>query len=188
MARDLSVFTADNERWRSEKHRVPWKERIKLIEQEFPSVVSPDWNIILRDDDVFGRILKDILKVDQMEPGRAGPRPNLDYDRGIQTWKEMTGQDYSELPFVQAFAILARGLSRTTLARKTKVSRSKVHRLLTGVEEPTIDELRAIATAFNKKPAYFIEYRAEFIMAAIAARLSQEAEMTVTLYTKLVRA
>lgn len=187
MTRDLSLFTADNERWRTEKHRVPWKERVELIETQFPSAVSPDWNIILRDDDIFGRILKDILKVDQMEPGRAGPRPNLDYERGMQTWNEMTGQDYSEFPFPRAFAALVGRQSRTTIARKTTLSRSKVTRLLTAVENPTPEELRAIAEAYGKKPAYFAEYRAEFIMAAIAARLAQESEMTVALYTKLVR-
>jgi transcriptional regulator with XRE-family HTH domain len=159
-----------------------------MIAEEFPNVMNPDWNVILRDDDIFGRILKDILKVDQMEPGRSGPRPNLDYQRGMQTWREMTGQDYSELPFHEAFAILTRNNSLRTIARKTHISRSKVHRLLSGEDQPTVDDLRSIAEAYGKKPAYFVEYRAEFIMAAIAARLVDETEMTVTLYTKIVRA
>jgi hypothetical protein len=184
---DLSAFTADNDRWRAERKRVPWEERLEMIEERFPDAMNADWNVVLRDDDVFARILKDILKVDQIEPGRAGPRPNLDYDRGIQTWREMTGRDYSELPFRQAFQALARMHSLTTVARKTTLSRSKVHRLLQGTDRPTVVELRAIAVGYGKKPAYFAEYRAEYVMAAMAARLADDPEITITLYTKLAR-
>lgn len=187
MTKDLSPFINDNVNWRSRNKRVPWEERIELINKHFPATQDPDYNIILRDNDVFGRILRDILKVDQIEPGRAGPRPNLDYERGMQSWKEMTGQDYCEMPFVKAFKMLTRDNSYLVVARKTRISRSRVHRLANGQEPPTIDDLRDIAGAYNKKPAYFAEYRAEFIMAAIATRLADEAEMTTAIYTKLVR-
>jgi DNA-binding phage protein len=184
--RDLSLFIADNQKWKNQRHRVPWKDRVQLIEEQFPAVIEPDWNVILRDEDIFGRILKDILKVDQMEPGRAGPRPNLDYERGIKTWKQITGQDYSDEPFLPTFRHLIRGQSRRTIARKTKLSRSKVDRLLLGHEPPKIDELRVIARAYGKQPSFFAEYRAEYILAAIATRLDQEAELTVVWYRKLV--
>lgn len=186
MTRDLSIFAADNKHWKEQKRRVPWKDRVQLIEQQFPSVVESDWNVILRDEDIFGRILRDILKVDQMEPGRAGPRPNVDYERGIKTWKEITAQDYSDRPFIPTFRHLIRGQSCRTVARKTKLSRSKVDRLLLGHETPKVEELRAIAEAYGKKPAFFAEYRAEFILAAIATRLDREAELTVVWYRRLV--
>lgn len=188
MGRDLSRFAEDNARWKAQKKRVAWEERLKLIEDEFPNIRNPEWNIILRDPDVLARILKDILKVDQIEPGRAGPRPNLDVERGMRTWREMTVGDYAERPFQEAFAILARNNSIRTIARKTNISKSRVERLLHGHDHPTADDLRLIATAYQKKPAYFVEYRAEFIMAAIAARLTDEHEMTVALYKKLVQA
>lgn len=186
VSRDLSIFIADNKQWKDQKRRVPWKDRLQLIEQQFPAVIEPDWNVILRDEDTFGRILRDILKVDQMEPGRAGPRPNVDYDRGIKTWKQITGQDYSDRPFIPSFRHLIRGQSRRTVARKTKLSRSKVDRLLLGHEAPRIEELRVIAEAYGKKPSFFSEYRAEYILAAIATRLDREAELTVVWYRKLV--
>jgi DNA-binding phage protein len=186
--RDLSIFDEDNARWRSEKKRVPWEERLRLVEQEFPGVLQTDFNVVLRDNDVFARVLKDILKVDQIEPGRAGPRPNLDVERGMQTWKEMTGQDFSEQPFHVAFQFLSRGESFTMIARKTLISRSRVYKLWQGWIGPTVDDLRTVASAYGKRPAFFAEYRAEYILAAIAARLTREAEMTVPLYLKLVRA
>jgi len=188
VARDLTSFDEDNANWRRQRKRVPWDDRLKLIEQQFPGAVNAEWNVVLRDPDVLGRLLRDILKVDQIEPGRAGPRPNLNYERGMQTWREITGQDFSELPFAQALRLLARGQSYTAIARKTKISRSRVYRLLQGWEPPTVDDLRTCAAAYNKKAAYFAEYRAEFILAAIAARLSKETEMTIAVYVNLMRA
>lgn len=187
MSRDLSAFTQDNARWRDQKKRVPWDERVKMIDEHFPAVRDAEWSAILKDPDVLARVLKDILKVDQIEPGRAGPRPNLDVERGMRTWREITVGDYSERPFSEAFAILARNNSVRTIARKTSISKSRVVRLLKGQDNPTVDDLRDIAGAYQKKPAYFVEYRAEYIMAAIATRLADEHEMTVALYKKLVR-
>jgi transcriptional regulator with XRE-family HTH domain len=188
LKRDLTAFDDDNARWRAQNKRVPWDERLHLVRQQFPGAMEIDFNIVLRDNDVFARVLKDILKVDQIEPGRAGPRPNLDYDRGMQTWREMTGQDFSELPFHEAFQLLSRGDSFTAIARKTLISRSRAYKLWHGLIGPTVEDLRTVAAAYGKKPAFFAEYRAEYILAAIAARLSRETEMTIPLYLKLVRA
>lgn len=188
LRRDLSAFDDDNSHWRTLKKRVPWDDRLKLIEHEFPGALKADFNVILRDNDVFARVLKDILKVDQIEPGRAGPRPNLDYDRGMQTWREMTGQDFSERPFTEAFKLLTRNDSFAVVARKAHISKPRVHRLWHGLIPPTVEDLRYIAAAYGKKPAFFAEYRSEFIIAAVAARLSSETEMTIALYRKLVRA
>lgn len=187
MSRDLGRFVEDNARWKEQKKRVPWEERLKMIDEEFPAVQTTEWNVILRDPDVLARVLKDILKVDQIEPGRAGPRPNLDVERGMRTWKEMTVGDYAERPFPEAFRILTRDNSVRTIARKTNISKSRVVRLLQGTDSPTVDDLRSIAAAYQKKAAYFVEYRAEFIIAAIATRLTDEHEMTVALYKKLVQ-
>jgi hypothetical protein len=186
MARNLVRFSEDNAKWKALRKRVPWEQRIQLIREEFPSTRDPDWNAILKDPDVFARILKDILKVDQIEEGRAGPRPNLDVERGMRTWKEFRG-DYSELPFVDSFRVLARGNSQRTIARKTGISKTRIVRLQQGDDRPGINDLCVIAEAYNKKPAYFVEYRAEYIVAAIAARLNDEHELTVALYRKLVQ-
>ena len=185
--RDLSPFIEDNQRWRNKRKRIPWDERVKLIENEFPGLRDVDWNILLRDPEVLGRLLRDILKVDQIEPGRAGPRPGLDYERGMQAWREITGQDYSERPFVEAIRIITRGQAVRVVARKANITKTRMDRLMRGVDRPTPDDLRAIAAAYGKKPAYFAEYRAEYIVAAIAARLDHEPEMTAAIYTKLVR-
>ena len=185
---DLSPFIEDNERWRNAKRKVPWEDRREMIDEHFPNVRDADWNVVLRDDAIFGRLLRDILKIDQIEPERKGPRPSLDYDRGMQSWRELTGQDFSELPFAQAFRVLTRGHSTRVIARRTAISPTRVHRLLHGEDKPTIEDYRLIAGAYNKKPAFFAEYRAEYILSAMAARLEDQHEMTIAIYRKLVKA
>lgn len=188
MTRDLSRFTEDNERWRNQHKRVPWAQRLELIQETFPSTRTANWDDILKDPDILARVFKDILKVDQMEPGRAGPRPNLDVERGMQVWNEFATGDFAERPFPEAFRLLTRNASIRSVAHKINISKSRVERLLNGRDHPTIEDLRLIAAAYNKKPAYFIEYRAEYIIAVIAAQLADRHEMTVALYKKLVRA
>jgi hypothetical protein len=186
MTRDFARFAEDNVNWKALRKRVPWEQRIKMIHEEFPGTADPDWNQILKDPDVFARILKDVLKVDQIEVGRAGPRPNLDVERGMRTWNEFRG-DYSELPFTDAFRILVRGNSQRIIARKTGISKTRIVRLQQGDDRPSATDLRVIAEAYDKKPAYFVEYRAEYIIAAIATRLQDEHELTVALYRKLIQ-
>lgn len=186
MTRDFGRFAEDNANWKALRKRVPWEHRIKMIYEEFPGTKDADWNTILKDPDVFARILKDVLKVDQMEIGRAGPRPNLDLERGMRTWAEIQG-DYSERPFIAAFAVLTTGNSQRVIARKTGISKTRIVRLQQGDDRPNVDDLRVIAEAYKKKPAYFVEYRAEYILAAIATRLENEHELTAVLYRKLVQ-
>jgi hypothetical protein len=186
MPRDVRLFAEDNINWKALGKRVPWEQRLKLIHQQFPATRDPDWAAILRDPDVFARLLKDVLKVDQIEIGRAGPRPNLDVERGMRALQEIAG-DYSERPFIEAFAILTRGNSQRVIARKTGISKTRIVRLQQGDDRPHMDDLRAIAEAYKKRPAYFIEYRSEYIIAAIATRLQDEHELTAALYRKLVQ-
>lgn len=186
MARDFARFAEDNVNWKALGKRVPWDKRLEMIQEEFPSTRDTDWGAILKDPDVFSRLLRDILKVDQLEVGRTGPRPNLDRERGMRSFHEIQG-DYSERPFVDAFRILVRSNSQRTIARKTGISKTRIVRLQQGADRPTMDDLRSIADAYKKKPAYFVEYRAEYILAAVATRLHAEHELTAALYRKLVQ-
>lgn len=185
MQRDLSVFVRDNELHRNNKRRVPWKERVDLIHKEFPSTTNVDWLDNFDEADI-ARIIRDILKFDQVENGRSGPRPGLEYEKGMQSWRDLIGEEYSDLPFHQSFAILARNNSLTAIARKTNISRSRVHRLLRNEERPTVGDMRQVAEAYGKRPPYFFEYRCEYILAAVALRLDKEPELAAVLYRKLV--
>ena len=74
------------------------------------------------------------------------------------------------------------------LARLAGVIRPHCRTLLQSVDRPTAQNLRDVAEAFGKRPAYFTEYRADYLTAAFAARLAGEPELTVSLYLKMVRA
>lgn len=163
-------------------------QRAELIDLQFPSVKNLDWGAAFNNDiDLFGRILRDIIKLEQREPGKSGPRPNnLDYDKGLATFRQLMGEDFSTLPFMEAFQLLVRDCSRTQVARKTHLSRTKVHRLLSGEYDPTSDDMRAIADGFNKHPSFFVEYRRSFIVEQLTNTLLDEPERTIAYYQKML--
>lgn len=165
-------------------------DRERLIRQRFPSVGSVNWeNAFHNDVDLFARIMRDIIKLDQREPGKSGPRPNnMDYEKGVASFRQLMGEDYSTLPFDEAFTLMARDYSVRQLARKVNLSRMKVHRLLSAQDEPTDYEMSLIAEGFNKHPSFFAEYRRSFIVQQLTSRLLDAPEITITWYTKILRA
>lgn len=184
----LSVFVDANQRPAGE--RVNWQDRRVLIGTEFPIIVDPDLEDILSDDLAFERLMRDILKKDQAEEGRDGPRPNLDWDKGIQSWRELTGQDFTGLPFHQAFRVLAHssnGKPHTIrqIANKTGVTKTRVHRLLAGTEEPDPEVIRSVAYAYGKKPQFFAEYRCQVIIDHLRTILEQNPEYSANVYRKV---
>lgn len=184
----LDTFAAHNEPGK----RVVWDDRRVIVNEHFPSTAEKDWPELAGDDEAFERMLQDILKVDQAETGRSGPRPNLDWDKGIRSWRQITGQDYTGLPFHQAFRAVARDRSgrvhsMTTIANKTGISRSRVHRLINGAEEPDLQAIALVAQAYGKKPSFFAEHRAEIIARRVIAVLAQNPEYSVSVYRKVVQ-
>lgn len=188
--RDLTRFIEDNERHKGggKRRRVAWSERVQMIEEEFPSVRELDWGSALENEDLLARILKDVLKIDQIDPTRTrGARPALDVDKGMQTWNEIMGRQFCSLPFDQAFSVLTRDESIRAVAEKTHMAKSLVHRLLKGEERPSVDQMRAVAEAYGKKPSFFLEYRAEYCLAAVMSRFAEEPELVDVVFTKLMR-
>lgn len=177
----LDVFLALN----AGTDKVPWQERVKLINEVFPTTVKMDWMKAFNDIDLFGRILRDILKVDQTSPGRSGPRPVLDRKKATERLRQFMGADYSDAIFPQAFRELAAGKSVRGISAKTGVEKTMVQNLLTGKRQPDVALMEQIARAFKKEPAYFYEYRIAYVLAALGDRMSGSPEMTVDLYKKL---
>jgi DNA-binding phage protein len=184
---DITVFRERN----IPGKRVNWDERRSLIIKHFPATDEQNWPELTGADSSFERVLQDILKYDQREQGRDGPRPNLDWEKGIRSWRQITGQDYTGLPFPQAFRAVARDRSgrphsMTTIARNTGISRSRVHRLINGQEEPDLQSIALVASAYGKKPSFFAEYRAEIIARRLIAILADNPEYSVSVYRKVV--
>lgn len=166
-----------------------WDERLRAIKKQFPSVERLNWDKALANDvELFGNIIRDVLRHDQAEPGRDGPKPEIGYRQGVRRIQQFMGEDFSLLPFPEAFRNLTAGMSLTPLARKTSMSRMNCSRLLRGEKEPHVDEMILIAKAFKKDPSYFVEYRAAYIMSYIAQHCEQAPEVSVNLYKRLQKA
>ena len=171
---------------KQEGRRFAWAERAELIKKQFPSCRDAEWvRHFDKDPDKLAELIRDLLKIDQQVPGKSGPRPSPEFKPGIELIRRMKGEDYSTLPFDQTFAILAHGLSLTQIARKTKLSRSQVHRLLRNEAPPSAVEMEAVAGAFKKEPSFFAEWRAAYITASLVNQLEGSPEIAITLYRKL---
>jgi hypothetical protein len=177
---DLTEFTSLG--------KVPWEERAEQIRARFPTVKEFDWNTNLASDlDLFGRMVRDVLKLEQAVPGRPGPRPSLDVGVATRRLQQLWGNDYTIRAFPEALRILSDGLSVRELSALTGLNRGRMHRLLTHKQSPDGYELRACAAAFGKHPSYFLEWRILYITRAIVARLEWSPETTVDLFRSLDR-
>lgn len=176
---DLSAFEELN------KKKIPWSRRSQVIKEVFPSTTHLDWKAAFdRDIDLLGRVLRDILKVEQTEQGRPGPRPSLDYKEGTRRLRQILGEDYSMLPFSEALKILGGDRSVRHLATKCGVSHSHIQRLLAGGREPDMQTLEKVAKAFEKHPSFFLEYRLIYIARTIIDKLGDAPEATINIYRK----
>ena len=182
---DLTPFQEANQLAKEGK-KLPWERRVSLIVEHFPTALALDWKLAFeRDPDMFAWIVQDILRVDGATPGRSGPKPNVDVRKAAARLRRMIGDDYTALPFHEAFRVLAGERSMSHLARKTGISRSQVHRLYAGQCDPSASEMEAIAKAFDKPAGYFTEYRLNVMMGAILERLERNPEATVKYYRHL---
>lgn len=169
--------------------KAPLEVRAAAIRQQFPSVHRLDWHKLFDVDiEICGRIVRDIMKLDQAEPGRPGPRRALELDEGMRRLVQFQGEDYTLEPFQGALRSLAGGRSVRHLARKVGLDRNHVYRLLRGELPPDFYAMDSVARAFDKHPSFFLEYRLAFIMACLSARMEQYPDMSIALYRRVATA
>lgn len=185
--RELEPFNELNEKEKSAGKKMPWKERYEVIRAHFPVVDQIDWMKAFQDTDLYGRLWRDILRVDQVNEANAGqgPRPALDPKRARERLRQLMGEDYTYLPFQESFTILAGNRSVRHLASKAGLGKHFVWNLKNGVTQPDLYTLEVIAKAFGKDPSYFLEYRIAYVIGAMASRMEKAPEMTVDMYREL---
>lgn len=166
--------------------RVPWDDRLAVIHRQYPSAAESDWSEALREYELLGRLLGDVMKA-ATAPKRRGSRSPLELEAGEAQLREIWGDNFTILPFNEAFRQMAGARTLAQLAVKTGIGRATVHRLLTGKLEPTGSEMEAIARAFGLRPIYFREYRAGMVLAVIAQHLTDAPEASVKLVRQLTR-
>lgn len=166
--------------------KVKWDERVELIKKEFPSVVNLDWGkVFSADPGVMGRLVNDILKVDLADPGRPGKRPSIEEGAASNRLRQLQGDDYTVLPFCDAFRILAGERSSRGLANRLDTSHTVVNRLLRGLDSPSASIMEKAAKIFKKDPSYFVEYRLLYVIGIMYRKLETNPEATVGFYKKI---
>lgn len=188
------AFIELNEK-RRRKTRMPWPDRLKLVTKAFPSITELDWHdegvLVERGHPdeatmVLANIMRRLIKVDQVIPGQRGDQAPPDFEESKQTWRELMRRDFATAPFPVIFESLAQGDSVREIAAKTHIAKSRVDRLRRGQELPTTEDMKAIAEAYGRRPAIFLEYRQEFVLAAVMLQLDKEPELVTALYAKIM--
>ena len=190
--------------------RLPWERRAALIRATFPSIVDVDWVAAFDDLDMMGQLIQDVLKVEVSDHHTDGPRPRVSMEQGLPLMHQIFGQDYSELPFPEAFRSLATGeyvsnenliksgigpdrvatrtwhaLSTRALESKIGLSHTQISKLMRGQRQPSLRQIEMIAKAFNKEPGWFLDYRIGIIIALVADRMARLPGMSVRYYQRV---
>jgi hypothetical protein len=177
---ELIPFIKMNEIEKSSGSKVPWKERYVLIQEIFPSSIRMDWHAAFKDIELWGRLLEDIFERDQRENGT-----NLGPIESRERLRQLAGDDFTYVPFTEAFNILAGNRSLSHLASKLGLGRNIVYRLKSGDRELDIETIAIVARAFGKEPSYFVEYRIAYILGAIGDQMAAAPEMSIDMFRKI---
>jgi len=163
-----------------------WVKREADFRLSHPEVFERSWESILVDDDHDGlaRLLGDMLKV-KPNGVRVGKRPVLSRVDAEQRLAAISGDDFSDDPFLPTFRRLCEGRSLQNVASRTGLSRSHVQKLLAGSYEPSLVSLERIAEGFKRSPAFFLEYRVSVVAFLLHDFLVSNPELATVWYMKL---
>ncbi len=185
---ELLPFIELNKKEKTQGFKIPWEERYALICAHFPNADRLDWNLAFADVEVLGRLIYDILWQDQKEEWDGiGVRPVFSQRRARQRLNQYLGNDYSYVPFTEAFNTLAGTRSLRHLASKLEVSSHYIWNLKHGVSHPDLYTIERIAKVFKKDPSYFLEYRISYILGALGKQMDIAPEITVDIYRQINR-
>jgi DNA-binding phage protein len=163
-----------------------WEKKYNEIKEQYPDVLTEDWNTLLRrDSDIFAKLLGDVLKF-KGKKSVPGKRPNLTRDEAERRLLRMADEDFANAEFKEAFRALSANRSLRNIAAKTGLGKSYVHRLLNGEQSPSFGTMEEIAKAFNKHPSYFLEYRIAKVVVVVERFLSATPEAASGWYLKVV--
>ncbi len=153
-------------------------EKITNLKNDMPELQEINWSkLIGNNPEILETIVSGIVKVD----GQHRKVANADRSRRIN---QMYSQEFSEKKFKDAFIILCGKDSLRITANKTNISYSHIFQLKSGNANPTIPMMESIASAYNRQPSYFLEYRIHFILESMSNFLSQNPEIATTWFGK----
>lgn len=166
--------------------KAPWKNRVVKIRKNFPEVSNIDWGRVFREDPaILGKLINDIIKLDQVRTGKPGKRPSLAVKEASQKLRELRGEDYSVYPFAETLRVLASGLTAQQTATLLLISKSKLRDVYIGRSNLDLSLIERAAAAFDKHPSFFTEYRVSYLLAILDKKLMGYPESSIIYYEKV---
>lgn len=153
--------------------------KMEDLKRRRPELRNIDWSRIVREEpEVFNSIANGLVRANE------GRKSKLDNKTGTGRFNQLKQTDFSEKEFKEAFAIMSDGETVRATADKIGVCAAHVHNLKKGKAEPTLEIMEAIASAYDKRPEFFIEYRVAKVLGSIGRFLTHNPETATTWFNK----
>jgi hypothetical protein len=135
--------------------------------------------------DAMHSLLADFIKQAHATPGRIGQRPmpkeeQVDFD-------SLVYGEINELSLVEVLPKIVH-MSERAICAKIHMSKTQWRRVLAGEYDPNVHELRAIAEAVKRPPAFFVEYRKAMAVAAFLNLIEERPGIATSLYRTYIEA
>jgi len=144
------------------------------------------WEAVFRaKPEVMHAILADYIKHRYAVPGVVGQRP-MPREADVDIEELLRGPDVNMRPLVDVLPELM-AVGKTRFARQVCMTPNQFNLLLAGRYSPTLPELRLIAEAVDRNPAFFIEYRRQLVMTALEHLFTIQPNIATSLYRKFVQ-
>lgn len=136
--------------------------------------------------EVMHALLADYIKHRYAVPGVVGQRP-MPREADVDIEELLRGPEVNMSPLTQVLPGLM-PTGKTKFARKVSMSPSRFNDVLTGRYRPTLAELRLIAAAVGRPPAFFVEYRHQLVVDALDHLFTHNPNLATSLYRRYVQA
>lgn len=165
--------------------RVDWDAGVRRAQAMYPSTRERDWSDALRDYDLLGALVADLLAL-AGAPKRRGQRPKpTPAAHGALLARMIAGaEETTNLPYAEAVALAWPDDDVDAIADRVGADAALVAATLAGAAPPAA-LLEATAHAMGRRATYFPEYRSELILAFLAAHFERVPEASVRLATHL---
>ena len=168
---------------------INWGAIVASVQGDRPALGDELWGETVSrcmSEDVLGAVVADIIKVESPPTGR-GVRVMPPEDVVRSRLEMMSGGGFSTSPFSVAVQGVVAGYSVAEAAEKSGVPVERMHALLAGESDPSLDEMSSIAVGFGRREWFFAEWRALVIGGMVADFLGREPERSVHLIRRMVR-
>ena len=135
--------------------------------------------------EVMHAILADYVKHKYAVPGTVGQRP-MPREADVDVEDLLRGPEVNMRPLAEVLPGLM-PVSKTRFAKDTYMPVTRLNAILDG-RPVTLQEVRLIAAAVHRNPAYFVEYRQLLVMEALDQLFTRQPNMATHLYRKFVAA